>query len=80
MNDPRVHIEFGINDAKTTNSIIITNYAFLWKWKIDSTLVEMLKNNWDSQLQYVVSLFNTSCDTNITKTKIKIKINIYNQK
>jgi hypothetical protein len=24
-----------------------------------------LKDNWDSPLEYVVSLFNTSCNTNI---------------
>jgi hypothetical protein len=34
-----------------------------------STLMEILKNNWDSQLQYVVSVFNTSCNTNITYKK-----------
>ncbi len=40
-----------------------------WNEKLDSTLVENLKNNWDSQLQYVFSLFNTSCNTNIIINK-----------
>ncbi len=39
--------------------------------------MEILKNNWDSQLQYVVSLFNTSCNTNISKNKLKIIFDIY---
>jgi len=39
--------------------------------------MEILKNNWDSQLQYVVSLFNTSCNTNIIKNKLKIIFDIY---
>jgi hypothetical protein len=30
-----------------------------------------LKNNWDSPLEYVVSLFNIFCNTNITKKKIR---------
>ncbi len=29
--------------------------------------MDILKNNWDSPLKYVVSLFNTFCNTNITK-------------
>ncbi len=42
--------------------------------------MEILKNNWDSQLQYVVSLFNTSCNTNIIKNKLKIIFDIYKKK
>jgi hypothetical protein len=33
--------------------------------------MDTLKNNWDSPLEYVVSLFNTFCNTNITKKEIK---------
>jgi hypothetical protein len=33
----------------------------------DSTLMDIFKNNWDSQLEYVVSLFNICCNTNIIK-------------
>ncbi len=40
---------------------------FYWNEKLDFTLKKNLKNNWNSQLQYIVSLFNTSCNTNITK-------------
>jgi hypothetical protein len=29
--------------------------------------MDILKNNWDSPLEYVVSLFNAYCNTNITK-------------
>ncbi len=29
--------------------------------------MDILKNNWDLPLEYVVSLFNTYCNTNITK-------------
>ncbi len=29
--------------------------------------MDILKNNWDSPLEYVVSLFNTFCNTNIIK-------------
>jgi len=32
--------------------------------------MEILKNNWDSQLQYVVSLLNISYNTNIIFKKI----------
>jgi len=33
--------------------------------------MDILKNNRDTQLQYVISLFNFSCNTNITKKQIK---------
>jgi hypothetical protein len=47
-----------------------------WNENFDFTLMEILKNNYNPQLQYVVSLFNISCNTHITK-KIKIIFNIY---
>ncbi len=31
--------------------------------------MDTLKTNWDSPLEYVVSLFNVFCNTNITKKK-----------
>jgi len=40
---------------------------FYWNEKPNSTLLDILKNTWDSPLEYVVSLFNTSCNTNINK-------------
>ncbi len=33
--------------------------------------MDILKNNWDSRLEYVVSLLNTFYNTNITKNKIR---------
>ncbi len=40
---------------------------FYWNEKPNSTLLDILKNTWDSPLEYVVSLFNTSCNKNINK-------------
>jgi hypothetical protein len=59
-----------INDATTSYSIITTNNIFYWNEKIDFALMDILKNNWNSPLEYVVSLFNTSCNTNIIIKKI----------
>jgi hypothetical protein len=42
---------------------------FYWNENFDYALMDILKNNWDSPLEYVVSLFTTSCNTNITKKK-----------
>ncbi len=53
--------------------------CFYWNEKFDYTLMEILKDNWDSPLEYVVSLFNNSCNTNITKNKNKNHIQ-YSQK
>jgi hypothetical protein len=39
--------------------------------------MDILKDNWDSPLEYVVSLFNNSCNKNITKNKLEIVFNIY---
>ncbi len=33
--------------------------------------MNFLKDNWDSPLEYVVSLFNNSCNINITKKNKK---------
>jgi hypothetical protein len=41
--------------------------CFYWNENFDYVLMDILKNNWDSPLEYVVLLFNTSCNTNITK-------------
>jgi len=40
--------------------------------------MDILKNNWDSPLEYVVSLFNISCNRNITKKNLEIVFNTYN--
>ncbi len=37
---------------------------FYWNEKINFALMDILKYNWDSPLEYVISLFNTSCNTN----------------
>jgi len=50
-----------------------------WNEKLDSTLMEILKRNWHSQLQYVVSLFNIFCNTNITLKNFK-SYSIFTQK
>jgi hypothetical protein len=46
----------------------MTNYATM----------DIFKNNWYSPLEYVVSLFNASCNTNIIKNKLEIVFNTYN--
>jgi hypothetical protein len=43
--------------------------CFYYNEKIDFTLMDILKNNWDSPLEYVISLFNIYCNTNITINK-----------
>ncbi len=45
---------------------------FYWNENLDFALIDILKNNWDSPLEYVVSLFNTSCNTYITKKNLEI--------
>jgi hypothetical protein len=42
--------------------------------------MDILKNYWDSQLEYVVSLFNISAIKISLKSKIKIIFNIYPKK
>ncbi len=39
--------------------------CFYWNENFDYGLMDILKNNWDSPLEYVVSLFNNFCNTNI---------------
>jgi len=51
---------------------------FYWNENLDFALIDILKNNWDSPLEYVVSLFNTSCNTNITKKNLEIVFNTCN--
>jgi len=41
--------------------------CFYWNENFDYALMDILKNNWDSPLEYVVSLFNNYCNKNITK-------------
>ncbi len=74
VNDPKIHIylddfssflELMMQKPQIEFSQLIT--SFYMNEKIDSTLMKILNSNWDSQLQYVVSLFNTSYNTNITK-------------
>jgi hypothetical protein len=40
---------------------------FYWNEKFKYALMDILKDNWDSPLEYVVSFFNTSYNTNISK-------------
>ncbi len=40
---------------------------FYWNGKFDYASMNILKNNWDSPSEYVVSLFDIFCNTNITK-------------
>jgi hypothetical protein len=51
--------------------------CFYWNENFDYVLMKILKNNWDSPLEYVVSSFNTSHNTTITKNKLEIVLNIY---
>jgi hypothetical protein len=39
--------------------------CFYWNEKFDYTLMDILKVNWDSPLEYVVSLFNILCNKNV---------------
>jgi len=51
--------------------------CFYWNEKYDFALSDILKKNWDSPLEYVVSLFDISCNTNIIIKKLEIIFNIY---
>ncbi len=53
--------------------------CFYYNENFDFALMDILKDNWDSWLEYVVSLFNNSCDTNIIKKKFRFHIQ-YSQK
>jgi len=54
--------------------------SFYLNEKLDSTLMKILNSSWDLQLQYVVSLFNTSYNTNITKFFLKKSYSIFTKK
>jgi len=54
--------------------------SFYLNEKLDSTLMKILNSSWDLQLQYVVSLFNTSYNTNITKFLKKKSYSIFTKK
>jgi len=72
VNDPKIHrnlndfsslLEFMMQKSQIQLSQPTTH--LYWNENFDSTLMEILKHNWDLQLQYVVSLFNIFCNTNI---------------
>ncbi len=42
---------------------------FYWNENFDFALMDILEDNWDSPLEYVVSLFNNSCDIYFLKIK-----------
>jgi hypothetical protein len=44
-------------------------HNFIGMKNLDYALMDILKDNWDSPLEYVVSLLNNSCNTNISKNK-----------
>jgi hypothetical protein len=74
INDPKVTIdlddfpfflELVVQQPPIHLSQLDTN--FYWNEIFYYALMDILKNNWDSPSEYVVSLFNNSCNTNITK-------------
>ncbi len=73
INDPKVTIN--LNDFPYLSKLVVQQppiqlwqlaMHFYWNWKFDSALMDILKDNWDSPLEYVVSLFNIFCNKNIT--------------
>ncbi len=56
-------LEFVVQQPPIQLSQLIT--CFYWNEKFDYALMDILKENWDSPMEYVVSLFNNSCNTNI---------------
>jgi hypothetical protein len=54
--------------------------SFYYNENFDFTLMDILRNYWDSQLEYVVSLFNISIIKISLESKIKIIFNIYPKK
>jgi len=52
--------------------------CFYWNENFDYTLMDILKNNWDSPLEYVVSLFNNNYNTNIIIKFLNFVFNTYN--
>jgi hypothetical protein len=76
INDPKVTID--LKDFRSLSKLVVQQpfiqlsqlaTCFFWDEKFDFALMDILKDNWDSPLEYVVSLFNTSCNTNIIKEK-----------
>jgi hypothetical protein len=74
INDPKVTID--LDDFSFLSKLVMQQPPiqlsqlvthFYWNENIDFALMDILKNNWDSPLEYVVSLFNISCNTNTTK-------------
>jgi hypothetical protein len=72
INDSKITID--LNDFPSFLELVVQQapsqllqLTTCWNEKIDSTLMDILKDNWDSPLEYVVSLFNNSCNINITK-------------
>ncbi len=73
-NDPKVMINLDefplILESIVQQSpiqILRPNFLFYWNEYLDSTFIDILKNNWNLLLDYVVSIFNTSYNTSITK-------------
>jgi len=84
INDSKVSID--LDDFPSLLKLVIQQPAiqlsrlttcFYYNKKFDYALMDILKKNWDPPLEYVVSLFNTSCNKNIIK-KIEIIFNTYN--
>jgi hypothetical protein len=74
INDPKVTIN--LDDFSSLSKLVVQQLLvqlsqlvtiFYWNEKFDFALMEILKSNWDSSFEYVVSLFNIFCNTNIIK-------------
>jgi hypothetical protein len=72
INDPKVTID--LDDFPSLLKLVVHQPPiqlsqpvthFYWNEKFDYALMDILKDNWDSLLEYVISLFNTSCNINI---------------
>ncbi len=77
INDPKVTID--LNEFPSISKLMVQQPPiqlsqlatwFYWNEKFDYALMDILKDNWDSPLEYVVSLFNIFCNINII---LKIK-------
>ncbi len=78
INDPKVTID--LDDFPFFSKSVVQqppihlsqlDTRFYWNEFFYYALMDILKDNWDSPLEYVVSLFNNSCNTNITKKNLK---------
>ncbi len=84
VNNSKVSID--LNDFRSLLELVMQQppiqlmqlTCFYWNEIFDYVLMDILKNNWDSSLGYIVSLFNTSCNTNIIFKKLEIIFNTYN--